>query len=224
VLSEGRCSAVTPPSIADRPVTERAQREAIAAARHRDPGALERRFREAAPLEREAMVRMVTRHVDDGDPRLREACAWVLHVLRPPSGELSDVARASLLGLARDADDEVRDWALFALGRGGPEPTDTREVRLAFLENLDHPHPRVQREAIEGLAQLGQRDALTAALARYDVDPETVDAAARLGDPQLHPYLLRLRDRGWTITASGEPSILLDEALGRALEACRPRR
>jgi hypothetical protein len=213
-----------PPSITDRPRTSSDEREAIASARHHDPGALERRFQGSSPLHREAMLQMVARHLQDGDPRLREACAWILHVLRPTDGELSEVATRALLTLAQDQDDDVRDWALFALGRGGTVPTDTPEIRQAMLDNLEHPNPRVQREAIEGLAQLGDPDALVTALDRYDVDPETVEAAARSGDPLFHPYLLQLRDRGWTTTASGEPSILLDEALGRALEACRPRR
>jgi HEAT repeat protein len=195
------------------------ERSAISRARQRDPAAVETRFQRALPTERASVVEMVVRHLSDPDPRLREACAWMLHVMRPEDGSLSAPAVTALVLLARDEDDDVRDWALFGLGRGGGVQTDTAAVREAFAENATHPNPRVQREAIEGLAQLGDHDALARALEHFDVDPETVEAAVRAGDPRLAPALRSLRDRGWAQLSDGTPSPVLAELLAEALAA-----
>lgn len=149
---------------------------------------------------------MVVRHLSDPDARLREACAWMLHVMRPEDGRLSSPAVTALVLLARDEDDDVRDWALFGLGRGGGVRTDSDAVRAAFAENATHPNPRIRREAIEGLAQLGDRDALAHALEHFDVDPETVEAAIDAADPQLAPAVRALRERGWDLMSDGSAS------------------
>lgn len=214
-----------PPAPAPTPVpreTDVSERQALSRARHDDPDALESRFRASTPGHRQAMLTMVVRHLDDEDPRLRESCAWALHVMRSDTGDLDETAIDGLLLLTRDADDDVRDWALFALGRGGRTPAGRVDVRAAFFENAAHENPRVRREAIEGLAQLGDLDALRVAIEEFDVDPETVEAAGQVGDASLYGPLLRMRLRGWSLTPGGARSPELDGLITDAIDRCRP--
>ncbi len=123
-----------------------------------------------------------------------------------------------LLGLMRDPDDHVRDWATMALG--GCEENDTQEIRDAFFVRLEDQGADTAGEAAVALAK--RHDArllpvLKRRLAAPDVGNLYVEAAAALGDPQLLPLLRKLKADGWQ---DDEPRPqLLDEAL----EACAPR-
>jgi HEAT repeat protein len=57
---------------------------------------------------------------------------------------------ATLIELTADADDDVRDWATFGLGRGD---VDSVEVREALLNRLGDSHADTRAEAISGLAR-----------------------------------------------------------------------
>jgi hypothetical protein len=57
----------------------------------------------------------------------------------------------SLIGLADDQDDEVRDWSLFALG--SQSDADSHEIREVFVRHLEDPFSNAREEAIAGLAK-----------------------------------------------------------------------
>ncbi|MGH9495192.1 MAG: HEAT repeat domain-containing protein [Candidatus Sulfotelmatobacter sp.] len=57
----------------------------------------------------------------------------------------------SLIGLMGDVDDDVRDWATFALGVLGD--ADSKEIRDALVQRLTDPCQDVRDEAIDGLAK-----------------------------------------------------------------------
>ncbi len=54
--------------------------------------------------------------------------------------------------LAGDPDDEVRNWALFALGSLAEKGKQVDAVREAFAAHLEDPHDEARAEAILGLA------------------------------------------------------------------------
>lgn len=57
----------------------------------------------------------------------------------------------ALLGLTKDGDEEVRDWAVFSLGVQGD--ADSLEIREALLRCLDDEAVDVREEAAIGLAK-----------------------------------------------------------------------
>jgi HEAT repeat protein len=69
----------------------------------------------------------------------------------------------SLLVLTRDADDDVRDWAVFGLGNLGD--TDSPEIRDALFSRLSDSNERVREEAMVGLAKRKDKRVLPALLA-----------------------------------------------------------
>lgn len=66
------------------------------------------------------------------------------------TGHPSAHAIGALLRLTTDADDEVRDWATFALGSQTCE--DTPDIRDALRANLADPDHEIRGEALVGLA------------------------------------------------------------------------
>ncbi|MFF5501683.1 ankyrin repeat domain-containing protein [Streptomyces roseolus] len=107
---------------------------------------------------------------DHPDPEVRRAVAGALAGL-VPAGHLE--ALGVLLGLSRDGDARVRDWAVLALAE---LPDDTPLVREALAERLADPDPETAAEAARGLA--------------IRQDPRAVDALASLladGDPDGAP-------------------------------------
>ena len=57
----------------------------------------------------------------------------------------------TLMRLADDPDDDIRDWTIFALGTQSDE--DSPALREIFVRHLDDPHPATREEAIAGLAK-----------------------------------------------------------------------
>ncbi|MFF2776219.1 ankyrin repeat domain-containing protein [Streptomyces sp. NPDC058052] len=101
------------------------------------------------------------------DPEVRRAAAGALAGL-VPAGDMD--ALGVLLGLSRDGDARVRDWAVLALAE---LPDDTPLVREALAERLADPDPETAAEAARGLAiRQDPRavDALAAVLADGDAD------------------------------------------------------
>lgn len=95
-------------------------------------------------------------------------------------------ATEALLCLARDVDNDVRDWATFALGT--LQTVDTESVRELLWENINDPDSDVRGEALVGLAQ--RRDArvlapLIACLEGDDCQVYALDAAELMADPVL---------------------------------------
>jgi HEAT repeat protein len=113
-------------------------------------------------------------------------------------GHDEDRAVAALIRLSNDADDEVRNWATFALGV--QIDRDTPELSEALAARLDDPHEETRAEAIRGLARRRDERALEPALAAVadgggaSVDEAIVLLGASTGDPRLRPHLERLRD------------------------------
>ena len=114
----------------------------------------------------------------------------------PPPQELVRTA----VDLTRDADIGVRDAACFALGTLWRE-VDTTELREALAARLDDLDRDTRSEALLGLAFRRDPRALPrvrAALSRASGDVWKLEllAAGALGDPVLHPFVLRHLD-GW---------------------------
>jgi hypothetical protein len=114
-------------------------------------------------------------------------------------GEASpDETVSALLALSGDLDDEVRDWACFALGTQLCE-VDDPVIRDALAVRLDDPHDDTRCEALLGLAR--RRDdrvlaVLQERLSRDNVYSLEIDAAGALGHTSLHT-LVRGHLSGW---------------------------
>lgn len=185
-----------------------------------DPDALQSCVVAAGKLERPELLDAVLRHVGDADPDVREACAWSLNGLEPDGP--SKRAVAALVALADDLVGEVRDWAITALGGNGIEPIDMPETRRVFREHVEDSDEEAQCEAILALAVLGDIEMLVVALERYEVGPEVVETAERLGDPRLCKPLVALRESGWVQSASDDVRRQLEDLLDAAITACCP--
>ena len=98
-----------------------------------------------------------------------------------------------LLKLMRDSDEDVRDWATFALG--SLSAIDSPEIRDAFAERLDDASADVVEEALAGLARRRDPRALPILLERLqqpDIDDVTLESAAAMlgmrdGSRQMAP-------------------------------------
>ncbi|HEV2177211.1 MAG TPA: HEAT repeat domain-containing protein [Terriglobia bacterium] len=87
----------------------------------------------------------------------------------------------TLLVLAQDADEDVRDWATFGLGSLGD--LDSPEIRDALFRRLSDSNEDVREEAIAGLGKRQDKrvlPALLAALERPPVTDRVVEAAYRM--------------------------------------------
>jgi hypothetical protein len=89
-------------------------------------------------------IPLILRYQDHPDEKVRFSVTFALGCFpdEPPSVE-------GLLKLTSDADDDVRDWAVFGLGVQGD--TDSAEIREALLRCLDDANEDVREEAAVGL-------------------------------------------------------------------------
>jgi HEAT repeat protein len=144
----------------------------------------------------EAALALLLSLIDHDDARVRRAVAQAL-----PSvlGETeSGPTVQGLIRLSRDGDDDVRDWACFALGTQLSE-IDDPALRDALIARLEDPHDDTRCEALLGLAR--RRDVRTLPvlkerLAKENVYSLEIDAAGALGDPSLH-WMVRSHLAGW---------------------------
>jgi HEAT repeat protein len=83
---------------------------------------------------------------------IREAVAFAL------TGRDEDDAIALLIELTRDADDDVRDWATFAIG--SQTDADGPHIRQALFDRLSDADEVVRGEALVGLARLRDEGAI----------------------------------------------------------------
>jgi HEAT repeat protein len=142
------------------------------------------------------------------DPDVRHGVVLAL------TGHEEEQALGVLIELTRDPDAHVRDWATFALG--SQVDVDTPELRDALAGRLSDEDDETRAEAMVGLAQRGDRRVLTALRRELESDSVgalAVEAAALIGDPELHPALLALVD-WWDVDVG---------SLGEAIRACSPR-
>ena len=134
------------------------------------------------------------------DPRVREALVSTLPFLDdPPLPEFVDAATR----LTEDPDIKVRDHACFVLAQQWRE-IDTPALHEALAARLDDLDRDTRCEALVGLAFRHDdraRPRVRAALTRASGDVNRLEliAAGALGDPSLHPLVLRHLE-GWDDT------------------------
>jgi HEAT repeat protein len=128
------------------------------------------------------------------------------------------LAIVTLIELMEDVDDEVRDWATFAIG--SQIEVDTPQIREALFRRVEDPDPDARGEALKGLANRGDERVVEPLIRELLSDTEVLgmalDAAESLGDPRLYPALLTMR-RQW----EGDPEYI-DAALERCKRGGRP--
>jgi hypothetical protein len=127
--------------------------------------------------------------------------------------------RAEILALTADPDDDVRDWAMVALGQSG---LDGDDVRSAFVVGLNDGHDPVVQEARSGLAIRGDERALASlegALASGAVARIDVEVAGRLAEARLVPLLEGI-ESWWTGDGDPDDAALFAWALARC--RCEP--
>jgi hypothetical protein len=135
------------------------------------------------------------------DPEVRRAAAQVL----PALGQLAiddtnhrDAVISRLILLTRDDDEDVRDWACFALGTQLSD-VDTPALRDALAARLDDEHDDTRCEALLGLARRTDDRVLPVLRQRLtapNVYALEIESAGAIGDPSLHT-LVRGHLAGW---------------------------
>ena len=131
----------------------------------------------------------------DPAAEVRLAVAFTVATISPQP--LAPEARSALIGLSRDSDPEVRDWATFGLGT--LSYADGPDVRAALLDRAEDANPEARAEALFGLAVRRDPRAvphLIRALQSPMVGGLEVDAAAAAADPRLLPALWALQQAG----------------------------
>lgn len=99
-------------------------------------------------------------------------------------------AIATLIDLSRDADREVRDYAVFGLG--SQTSCDTLEVREALYAAMQDADSEIRGEAMVGLAERGDsrvKDAIFEEWKTDEISILSIEAAEVLGDPDFLPFL-----------------------------------
>jgi methionyl-tRNA formyltransferase len=145
-------------------------------------------------------------------------------VVEALTGRENDRAIAALIRLSADPDDDIRDWATFALGAICTR--DTEELREALVARLDDECEEPRLEAVHGLAVRGDVRAVEAALELLAADAQgnghglwgghaleeaAIRLAALTGDERFHEYLPELDER-WHGTELGKE---LERAIAR---------
>jgi hypothetical protein len=129
------------------------------------------------------------------------------------------VAINTLIRLSSDTDEHVRDWATFGLA--SQTEVDTPELRAALLARTNENNGEIRGEALVGLANRRDPQALglvQAELKRDFAGRWVLEAAELVGDISLVPLLTELRAR-W----DKENEQYFGKDLDQALEACLTR-
>jgi hypothetical protein len=165
----------------------------------------------------EADVTAWTAQAAGPDPQDRADAAFGLAVAA--TGGTDDTAVAALIRLTRDAEPDVREQAVFALG--ALATVDGPAVREALADRLDDPERDVAAEAVFGLAVRRDPRAVSPLAGLLDAGSGeqgprlyTLQAAAVLGHEALLPALRRYE--------ASTPRVA--EAVAEAVAACDPRR
>jgi HEAT repeat protein len=107
----------------------------------------------------------------DADVRFAVACVLGTFATDPRSVD-------ELLGLMRDADEDVRDWATFGLGVLGD--LDSPEIRDALWERVSDPNRDVREESLVGLSKRKDQRAVPALideLNQPEISSRVIEAA-----------------------------------------------
>lgn len=127
----------------------------------------------------------------DSRPETRHAVAFSL------GGCDDQLSAEMLIKLSADEDEDVRDWATFALHLNDSIYFRTDAVREALYARLHDSHIDTQLEAVEGLAKFQDErvlDVLIAFLEEEHPYMSMIEAAEQMAHPALLPYLLELSD------------------------------
>lgn len=121
-------------------------------------------------------IPLLTMHQNHPDPDVRFAVACAL-------GNFPDnpIAATTLIDLTRDVDDDVRNWATFAIGT--LTRFDSPELRDALVAGLTDHYEDVREEAIAGLARVKDKRVLPPLLSALEEPPvaeNVVDAAREM--------------------------------------------
>lgn len=155
-----------------------------------------------------SVVTMLTPHAGHQDAAVREA---VLHAVRRSA---HPDAIAALISLSNDPEDELREWATFALGSQRPL-IDGPDLREALAARLTDRSEAVRDEAIVGLGLRGDRRALgplRAQLERGFGGEALFQAAQGLASAVLLPALAAMKPEQFTEQEQAE--------LAAAIAAC----
>jgi HEAT repeat protein len=154
-------------------------------------------------LENPSAIPLIISYQQHPEPEIRFAVACAL-------GSFASDPQAiqALIILTSDADDDVRDWAVFGLGNLGN--ADSTEIRDALLARLRDSNEDVREEAMVGLAKRKDQRVLPALIAALD-QPEindpgvtvlTIEAAGAMLDMENErrdwsgaEYISALRER-----------------------------
>jgi HEAT repeat protein len=127
--------------------------------------------------------------------QVRQASADVRHaVVLALTGHDDQRAIDGLIGLSRDEDGHVRDWATFALGT--QLKLDTPQIRDALADRLYDADDEARGEAMIGLARRCDDRVIPAIQHELSSDSiiiKAFEAAELLESPQLLPQLIALR-------------------------------
>lgn len=126
---------------------------------------------------------------DHPDPAVRVEVPVALACI--PGATPDGAAVRTLIALTRDEDDEVRNWATFALGYQAE--ADSPAIRAALWARTTDPYRDARAEGVHGLAR--RHDPRAVPLVAELLDAEdgahlfTFEAAQYLGAPELLPHL-----------------------------------
>ena len=107
----------------------------------------------------------------------------------------NELAVSTLIRLSEDVDPDVRDWATFGLG--ALLELDTPKIREALFARTTDEDGDTRGEALAGLAARKDERAfelIATELQRADVGTLIFEAAAKLADQRLLPYLNQQRE------------------------------
>lgn len=140
-----------------------------------------------------AAILLAARFATHLDPAIRYGVVFAL------TGYESQLAVAWLIRLSADPDDDVRDWATFALGT--QIDLDTPKLRDALAARLEDSDDDTRAEAMVGLAR--RKDRRVVAPLQNELQKELVgslviEAAELIAAPELLPYLIAMRPDRFT--------------------------
>ncbi len=158
-------------------------------------------------IENKKVIDVLSKYVSDHDAQVRQNVAFALGCYN-----LASVVNP-LVELSKDENEEVRSWATFGLGTC--IDFDTNKIRNALFLRLSDENPEVRGEALIGLASRKDHrvlEHLKKELSGLFYGNWSVEASELLGEPELIPYLEKLRKR---IISEEEDSFIkeIDEAI-----------
>jgi len=84
------------------------------------------------------------------------------------AGHNNPIAITTLIEMMEDSDEEVRNWATFAIGQQIDDDNDT--IRTALKKRLNEENSEIRGEALVGLAQRHDKDCLSYVFHEFEQD------------------------------------------------------